>query len=70
MNIASKLADELPKKTSSISGIFWNYELDFKNKNSSLWHESLSFLRTKIWDFVTEKIKNSQILTDFKVGFI
>ena len=32
--------------------------------------ESLSFLRTKIWDFVTEKIKNSQILKNFKVDFI
>ena len=32
--------------------------------------ESLSFLRTKICDFVTKKIMDSQILKDFKVGFI
>ena len=32
--------------------------------------ESLSFLRTKICDFVTKKIMDSQILKYFKVGFI
>ena len=73
MNIILKLVDQIPKKEfASFRYLIKLWVWFWKKKLIHYGTELLGLLisGTEIWDLVTGKIRNSQILSDFKVGFI